>query len=75
MAGLEGAREYQVSSLGTEVAAFLLFYFRFMHFKSLLIDVWKRLLAEKYSREKVGLCSTPHKSSWWWQGQSKKINN
>lgn len=52
MASLEGAREYQVRSLGTEVAAFLLFYFRFMHFKSLLIDIWERLLAEKYTTEK-----------------------
>lgn len=53
MASLEGAREYQVRSLGTEVAAFLLFfYFRFMHFKSLLIVVWERILAEKKHKRK-----------------------
>jgi len=65
MASLEWAREYQVRSLGTEVAAFLLFYFSFMQFKSLLIDVWERLLAEKYTREKVRLWNAPNESSWW----------
>lgn len=50
MASLEGTRRYQVRSLRTEVAAFLL-YFRFVHFKSLLIDVLERVLARKNARK------------------------
>lgn len=51
MASLEGARRYQMRSLGTEVAAFLLLYFRFVHFKSLLIDVWERVRARRNARK------------------------
>lgn len=49
------------------------FWFRFMHFKSFLTEIWGKFLAEKHTREKAKLWNPPNKNSWWWQHQSKNV--